>query len=812
MRWRRVKFGRKWMVLGTTCVVACCCDAGRVGDGESVVLTAETTEVVIAPDAPKTVRFAADEMTNFLARILGGNIPLSTRFTPGRVPVVLGSNDWSRAAGLSTDGFARDEFVIRVGDGRVYVLGRDDPKKDTRLAIESPHTGVWDQLHEHATGMGVYDFLEHYAQARFYFPGDLGTILPRAEKLVLPAGERRVRPDYAARNFSAFYDGLWYEGTNRAMVLLPARKLNYTRLRMQTQYVPCCHGSNGFRFLQRFAESHPEYFCLFKKGDALVRDVDPAEKRHHPGQLCHSSGAWDVMFEDICSYMRGEGPEVRGMGSWKGKGHKPDWAITTFRRPWVDVMPQDGFVPCQCERCQAAYDKTERHYASELIWSNTVKLANRLKTAGVACRVTQMAYTPYRRVPRGVDIPDNVDVMVAEGGPWSVTDSHSLSNQYAEIRAWYEKLGGRKVWVWTYPNKWGQMAIPDVPCPAPRAWGAYYKHVAPWIFGVFAESECDRAFYNLLNYYVLSRVCWDVTTDVEAVLAEFYAKMFGKAAAPMDAFMRRLEDKWVKEVAGHLVETDLGPMRQPPSEYELWTCVYSSAVIRELDNLLVEAARLAGTGTIEAERVALFRREMYEPLAKHGRGYLESISVERELARRASNGRKNLFVNGDFAISADEKKSKVHWGEWDGGWKGGWIGTRKQADCFSYSREAPKGCPASIRVSSPSNVTARITQYLDGERKFKPNAKYRLSVFVKLDGVTSHGKGGGVGFNIWDDKNVWFPLNRITGSSGWINQSFEFTTGPNVEKFANYVNLDFWNASGTVWFAGAWLEEGGCLP
>ena len=44
---------------------------------DKVTLTAGNAQVVIAPDAPKTVRFAAEEMTNFLSRVLGGAVPLA---------------------------------------------------------------------------------------------------------------------------------------------------------------------------------------------------------------------------------------------------------------------------------------------------------------------------------------------------------------------------------------------------------------------------------------------------------------------------------------------------------------------------------------------------------------------------------------------------------------------------------------------------------------------------------------------------------------------------------------------------------------
>ena len=788
-------------LLATVAVAASCC-------GNALVLTPGDTEVVIAPDAPKTVLFAVEELTNLLAQAYGCAVPVVTSPTPGKKGVYLGDSQWTRAAGIDVAALKRDAFTI-VADGRgVYIAGRDDPKEDTHHSVYSPHTGVWAQYHEHATLFGVYEFLERYAGVRMYFPGELGTIVPRTAGLKVPPARFTVAPDFIVRNYSAFSDGILPDGSNTT--LHPLRKLNYQRNRMQTQYIPCCHGSNGFRIQRRFAKEHPEYMLLFEKGGKLVRDVDPQEKHHHPGQLCHSSKVYDEIFKDICSYAKGDPPDVRGMGSWRDGNKKQDWAVATFRKPWVDIMPQDGFVPCQCEKCQAAYKKGEQHYATELIWGRTVEMANRLKQAGVDIRITQMAYTPYRRIPE-IAIPDNVDVMVAESGPWSVSNPKGLETQYAEIRGWREKLG-RPVWIWTYPNKYGQMQLPNIPNGTPRAWAKYYKDVAPWIFGVYAESENDRFLYNALCYYVLGKVCWNVKVDVDALLEEFHRLMFGAAAKPMAALFDAVERKWVDEVAGRLVDTDLGPVRQPPSPYELFTRVYSPETLAQWDAWLKEAASLVAQDSLEARRIALYRREFYEPLAKAASEYIATISVEAELKRRAESGRKSILVNGDFTAPKCGS-SKRHFGYYKDkrgyGWLGGWICGDGDVPHISFVDDVPPGAKGrAIRLSMEgSPKTVQISNhFLPTSGRYKAGMKYRISYFVRLHNVVSGGKGGGVGVRVWCDHNQWFPKNRLTGSTGWIHQEFYFTAGEKSANFDSQFTIYLWNATGSVDYADLRIE------
>ena len=491
-----------------------------------VRLSAGNAEVAVAPDAPAATRFAAGVMTEHLSKVLGGEVRCVTRPTAGKYTIFLGTNGWSRAEGLSPEALRRDSFCIRVAADRAFVAGCDDPKTDPAKVIAGgAGTPV---LFERATLFGVYDFLERYAGCRFYFPGELGTVVPRRESLVVPNGTTKVEPRFLERSYPFYADGEYFEGTNRAFQLLSERKLNFFRQRMHTVYIPCCHGQSEFRLLRRFGKTHPEYFVQNADG---TRRLDP--NILFPGHLCQSSEVWNEIHDDIVSYVRGEGPEVRGMGSWNGKEKKQDWSIMAFRRPWVDVMPGDSFTRCHCPKCTAAYTD-EKDYATDLVWGRTVELAQRLKDERVPIRITQMAYLPYGRVP-DVEIPDNVDVMVAVSGPWTRRQQAEVER----IRAWSEKLG-HPVWIWTYPGKHGRMNIPDIPNPTPCAYGRYVKQMAPYVFGMYAEANTDRWLYNYLTYYVFGKLCWNPDVDVEALLDEHFRLMFGAAAQPMADFIRQL--------------------------------------------------------------------------------------------------------------------------------------------------------------------------------------------------------------------------------------------------------------------------------
>ncbi|MBR1920492.1 MAG: family 20 glycosylhydrolase, partial [Kiritimatiellae bacterium] len=57
------------------------------------------TEVVVADDAPKSVLFAVEELTNFLSRAWGRDVPVRRRPTGARA-IYLGDSAWTRQAGI----------------------------------------------------------------------------------------------------------------------------------------------------------------------------------------------------------------------------------------------------------------------------------------------------------------------------------------------------------------------------------------------------------------------------------------------------------------------------------------------------------------------------------------------------------------------------------------------------------------------------------------------------------------------------------------------------------------------------------------
>ena len=742
----------------------------------AVELTGANAEIVVADGAPGSVAFAAREMSEILGKALGCKIAIVAAPTEGKASIVLGSNTWSVAVGIDTTKMDRDEFAITCAGGRVYIAGRDAPG-------DEKETLSYAAKRERATLFGVYEFLHRYAGVRMYFPGELGTVIPKSKSVSVPDGEVRVKPSYVVRRYGP------KDGTVPAAALAASgcadesafKRLSQLRNRLETARIPCCHGQLYSRFYRRFHETHPEYFVMGRDGKRHPTEAvgRPLYNKEH---LCHTSKVWDEIYLDAKAYLTGQPPEVRKIPSASGKGYVSGPGA---EGRYYDIMPHDGVGQCYCKDCQARYDHSTAQFATELMWSNTVSVARRLKADGVKGYVTQMAYHPYADVPK-IDIPDNVLVMVAQQGPWARTDTGKDPD--ALVKAWADKTGG-KVWLWTYPDKIFERQCPNVPQMSPHAWGNYFKRLDKWIIGGFAESESDRWIYNYLNYYVYSRVCWDTGVDLDAVLDEHYRLMFGPAAAQMKAFFESLESKWVKGVTAKTTLNRTGPMSITPGYYEMWAKIYSPELLAWYAKTLDAAAAAVAPGSLEARRIAMFRSEMLDPLVAEAKDAHDSFNVQRSLAKRSAQ------ATGRVVYEDDGSEDFSKWSTWP-----------------SVARR-----PVRANEKGPVSAFSLMLQSEGGSEilrtwlsvPLKPRTKYRLSYFMRLADVKVSARWGRFSCRLKFEgaPKVGRGAPRFIETTDWIFVEREYETPDDLKPETCNIECQFHDAVGRAYLDGLRLEE-----
>ncbi|NLZ64171.1 MAG: hypothetical protein GX902_10225, partial [Lentisphaerae bacterium] len=141
------------------------------------------------------------------------------------------------------------------------------------------------------------------------------------------------------------------------------------------------------------------------------------------------------------------------------------------------------------------------------------------------------------------------------------------------------------------------------------------------------ECETDYRIFNHLNIYVFSRLMWDTGRDYQEILADYYQKMYGAAAATMQEFFQTLEHHWLIDCFNNEVMTMAGPKANPPTEYQIWNEIYSPAEISRIAALLTKAETQVATEPEALKRVRFMRAQMWQPVEQGAEDYIRKTQA-----------------------------------------------------------------------------------------------------------------------------------------------------------------------------------------
>ncbi|MBO4646843.1 MAG: DUF4838 domain-containing protein [Lentisphaeria bacterium] len=644
--------------------------------GEKPVITLckdGKVEFEVVKPANPAANQAANELIARLAQITGKKVKPVAKAS-GKVPAFyLGTCPEAKALGLDPEKLDRDGYYIKTDGNCIFITG-----------VDSNAPG-WDNQ-QRATLFGVYEFLERFGGVRYYFPGEIGTIVPKKKDWTLPAIDITDRPD-AQYRWIYCVDSSARVGLGTSKYLYPGLKNpNPTTWRNSTvNGIRSCHGLNDLELVKRFSKTHPEYFAMLPNGDRHNgTKITTAFNRN--GHLCYSSEELkEVIYQDAAACLTGKPASSRGISRWASR-----W------NTWhVDLAPNDGMYWCQCPKCKKIQEQGKQAM-SDHIWGFVIDIANRLKKNGISGYVMNDSYGVFKPVP-SMPVPDNVMVGVALSGPWSMRHERTREAGFQRLRSWSKAING-KVKIWTYPTK-AAAEIPYIPNFTPRAVGAFYQAAKNDIFGSFVESGSDRWMFGFLNSYVCSKVLWDWNTDVEKLIDEHCRLMYGKAAPQMSKFYTELENLWMDRILGNIVQTSLGDNWKIPTRRDIWTKIYTPAKIKEIDALLDQAEKAVAKDPASLKRVKFMREQLWQPVHEGAKAF------QAETADRTAWTLYTAEAGGK--ITLDGKLSEPAWKKAEAIWLGASRTSKKtevqtrvkmlqDADYFYFGFEADEPETAAI--------------------------------------------------------------------------------------------------------------------
>ena len=293
----------KKLLLLSSLVLVCCVlgAAGRRIEVSGPVGKITELEVLKASEGT-VVDYAANELRRCLRLATGKEVPLVKKATPGKFTIIMGDGETTRRAGIDVGKLPEEGFYIRRVGNMLFIAGRDDQTARVGKYAASA------RFFKRGTLSGMYDFLERFAGAGFFFAGEKGTVIPFRGALLLP--EKIDIMDSPDMSFRSFYSGT-AKGYDSRFKPYDLERNAHIRNRTSEKRVNFGHGLVFLNYIQRFAKTHPEYFALMANGK---RHCDPVLR--HPGQLCFSSGIREEIFQDALACFTGKSPASRGLKRW----------------------------------------------------------------------------------------------------------------------------------------------------------------------------------------------------------------------------------------------------------------------------------------------------------------------------------------------------------------------------------------------------------------------------------------------------------------------------------------------------------------
>jgi hypothetical protein len=476
---------------------------------------------------------------------------------------------------------------------------------------------------DNGTSYAVHDFLERFCGVRWYGPGDLEMVVPNSKTLAVQPRDLRRAPAIKFR--TCYYDlrnmlaGVWGNPTSEQLLLFRAR------LKVGGEK----YESSGFEgYYDRFWKKNPEHPERFvaTHPDWFGHDYPPETLKRfngQPPQLCFSNPeVIQLMVEEARAFFDGRGP---------APGNNSDG-------DYFSMVPMDNRDWCRCPLCRPQFDpKKETHperneghfsngYASDYWFTFVNKVAREVAKTHPHKYIATIAYADFAYHPEKVKLEPNISVQMClhARNCWC---PYLQENDQQLYRDWLRLEPGRRLNLWLY------YCFPEE-LAAGGGWHCFpgfFAHTLDREIKTFARDGIRGAFLNgiaeQVDTYLTFKLFDDPTLDVDAMLDEFFTRYYGPAAEPMKRIYLRIEEIY-SSTANYPDRIRKKASEDHQDEEMAWKYLGTEQRMAELGKLMDEATRLAGDG-VEKQRVAMFRKEIWDYMVEGRRMYLAKQQKQR---------------------------------------------------------------------------------------------------------------------------------------------------------------------------------------
>ena len=551
--------------------------------------------IVIPEKARPIVQFAARELSDHLKAMTGAEFPVGVKPGPD-VNFYLGFGN--------ADSFATDEYVISARGTRIDIYGKDTEKPVDLFDYyyDNPDKG---------TLRGVYNFLDSLG-IRWLAPGKDGVSIPECKNLRIPEQELRFKPYFSYRKNSDGYDFMTvhpdargYVDSVKEVYLWGIR--NHAAVRYS---VVECHSERHLKLFENPEWlAHPEAQQLMKNG------------KRNPHYSCWTDPLTKEIWRRAANgYFSGKTPQECGFLNLKGYlGSK--WPFPFFKPDEFMIDPMDHYTGndgrCYCERCEEFRKQHPCKDDTEIIWRVIADIAKEIGEKYPGKYISTLIYPPKMQIPQTVEIPKNVRVRISLRGPSNLIFPHKIARDIESLQQWGKYFKPEDFQVSSFQCTCGFGGfLPGMLDSYPHLIARYIQTVKPYCAGIFVETLNLTHTARNLDVYIFLRLMWNPERDVEKELKEYFRLYYGPAAAPAREMFRKFEDNWIRierEILSEK-ETAIG-LTGESAEYfrkKIWSQVYDTAEMKEIESLMQKILKLSPEGTVYAKRARLLQKYLVQ--------------------------------------------------------------------------------------------------------------------------------------------------------------------------------------------------------
>ncbi|NMA41981.1 MAG: DUF4838 domain-containing protein [Oligosphaeraceae bacterium] len=607
-------------------------------------------KIVVPPGSCKPVVFAARELRTFLQQATGAEFAITGQAPASEAAIVLGDCPESRAAGIDVSKLKRDGFQLLREGNRIFIAGRDDPDYDLDAFVEMekvpPINGLgWNNAlirPEYATLFGVYDFLERVAGIRWYFPGKMGTYVPRSPVLTVEKLDLIENPAMMFRNSAGFGDRSHGKYKTWRMPDYPEigvtradSNLWALRCRQSTAYLPENHAIGMLHYYYRYYQNEKnrkeEYFAMNPDGTRYAES-------QHKCSLCYSNPdvAKQIIADAKVFFSGGKASEMEN-APWNAV-----WVPNRAQGDYFSLLPNDHYgAGCHCERCKAMLQKSAPEATdpslpgedtfspgrySRIMWDHFRTVAEGTLEEFPNKYFTILAYSMWREMPENISkLPANLLLGLTAIPNGNSSDGAAMKRFFEDLREW-RKYTDNGIWLWLYfINRPQYDGIPLL-----RLWaaGRFYNELKDLnVNGIYMECLVTNGFQAHLDIYLNHRLMWNPSLDANQIISEYAKNLYGAADGEVVAMLQLFEEKYlngiVKNVPGSYAGAayrdivDIPEVRWPEDGIAgLRKEIYTDEVLAQILQLAQQAQSKVTLGTIEGDRLRLFLSRFAAPVLR----------------------------------------------------------------------------------------------------------------------------------------------------------------------------------------------------